>query len=206
MLDYEKIGLFLSNERKKEKLTQKQLAEKINITFQAVSRWEKGISVPSLDVLDDLSRIFNVSIDEILDNESKEFLMNKISNTERLAGIIIKILKVIGFILMLAQLECQYWNSYQSIIMILLGNIVPVLYLYILYNNYHLDCNIDSNFLKYSGKGAENSMYSPVFGCIKPIVCACNVCPCKFLKADRLLEYRASPSKGCPILAICTRI
>ena len=69
MLDYEKIGLFLSNERKKEKLTQKQLAEKINITFQAVSRWEKGISVPSLDVLDDLSRIFNVSIDEILKGE-----------------------------------------------------------------------------------------------------------------------------------------
>ena len=31
MLDYEKIGLFLSNERKKEKLTQKQLAEKLNI-------------------------------------------------------------------------------------------------------------------------------------------------------------------------------
>ena len=41
MLDYEKIGLFLSNERKKEKLTQKQLAGKLNITFQAVSRWEK---------------------------------------------------------------------------------------------------------------------------------------------------------------------
>ena len=69
MLDYEKIGSFLSTERKKEKLTQKQLAEKINITFQAVSRWEKGISVPSLDVLDDLSRIFNVSIDEILKGE-----------------------------------------------------------------------------------------------------------------------------------------
>lgn len=69
MLDYEKIGLFLSNERKKEKLTQKQLAGKLNITFQAVSRWEKGISVPSLDVLDDLSRIFNVSIDEILKGE-----------------------------------------------------------------------------------------------------------------------------------------
>lgn len=69
MLDYEKIGLFLSNERKKEKLTQKQLAEKLNITFQAVSRWEKGISIPSLDVLDDLSHIFSVSIDEILKGE-----------------------------------------------------------------------------------------------------------------------------------------
>jgi phosphoribosylformylglycinamidine cyclo-ligase len=79
MLDYEKIGLFLSNERKKEKLTQKQLAEKLNITFQAVSRWEKGISIPSLDVLDDLSHIFSVSIDEILKGErfNKHFSYEK---------------------------------------------------------------------------------------------------------------------------------
>lgn len=69
MLDYEKIGLFLLNERKKAKLTQKQLAEQLNVTFQAVSRWEKGLSTPSLDILDDLSQIFNVNIDEILKGE-----------------------------------------------------------------------------------------------------------------------------------------
>lgn len=44
MLDYKKIGQFLSNERKKAELTQKQLAEELNITFQAISRWEKGVS------------------------------------------------------------------------------------------------------------------------------------------------------------------
>lgn len=69
MLNYKKIGLFLSNERKKSKLTQKQLAEKLNISFQAVSRWEKGLSAPSLDILNNLSQIFNVSIDEILKGE-----------------------------------------------------------------------------------------------------------------------------------------
>ena len=69
MLDYKKIGQFLSNERKKAELTQKQLAEELNITFQAISRWEKGLSVPSLDILDDLSQIFNVSVDEILKGE-----------------------------------------------------------------------------------------------------------------------------------------
>ena len=46
-----------------------------------------------------MSKAFNVSIDEILDNDSKEFLINKISNTEKLAGIIIKILKVIGIVI-----------------------------------------------------------------------------------------------------------
>ena len=44
MLDYQKIGLFLSKKRKLSKLTQKQLADKLNISFQAVSRWEKGVS------------------------------------------------------------------------------------------------------------------------------------------------------------------
>lgn len=45
MLDYKKIGHFLLNERKKAELTQKQLAEELNITFQAISRWEKGVSL-----------------------------------------------------------------------------------------------------------------------------------------------------------------
>ncbi|MBM6930456.1 helix-turn-helix transcriptional regulator [[Clostridium] spiroforme] len=43
MLDYKKIGLYLLQKRKLYKLTQKQLADQLNISFQAVSRWEKDI-------------------------------------------------------------------------------------------------------------------------------------------------------------------
>ena len=84
--------------RKKNGLSQEQLGEKVEVTRQTISNWELGETAPNPEQLKKLSKTFNVSIDEILDNASKEFLMNKVSNTEQLAGMIIKILKVIGII------------------------------------------------------------------------------------------------------------
>ena len=85
--------------RKKNGLSQEQLGEKVDVTRQTISNWELGETTPNTEQLKKMSKAFNVSIDEILDNDSKEFLMNKISNTEILAGIIIIILKVIGFVI-----------------------------------------------------------------------------------------------------------
>ena len=85
--------------RKKNGLSQEQLGEKVDVTRQTISNWELGETTPNPEQLKKMSKAFNVSIDEILDNDSKEFLINKISNTEKLAGIIIKILKVIGFVI-----------------------------------------------------------------------------------------------------------
>ena len=85
--------------RKKNGLSQEQLGEKVYVTRQTISNWELGDTTPNPEQLKKMSKAFNVSIDEILDNDSKEFLMNKISNTEKLAGIIIKILKVIGIVI-----------------------------------------------------------------------------------------------------------
>ena len=84
--------------RKKNGLSQEQLGEKVDVTRQTISNWELGETAPNPEQLKKMSKAVDVSVDEILDNDSKEFLMNKISNTERLAGIIIKILKVIGFV------------------------------------------------------------------------------------------------------------
>lgn len=75
--------------RKKNGLSQEQLGEVVDVTRQTISNWELGETTPNPEQLKRLSKAFNVSIDEILDNESKEFLMNKISNTERLAGILV---------------------------------------------------------------------------------------------------------------------
>ena len=85
--------------RKKSGLSQEQLGEKVDVTRQTISNWELGETAPNPEQLKKMSKAFNVSIDEILDNDSKEFLMNKVSNTEKLAGIIIKILKVIGIVI-----------------------------------------------------------------------------------------------------------
>ena len=83
---------------KKSGLSQEQLGEKVEVTRQTISNWELGETAPNPEQLKKLSKTFNVSIDEILDNDSKEFLMNKVSNTEQLAGMIIKILKAIGIV------------------------------------------------------------------------------------------------------------
>ncbi len=84
--------------RKKQGLSQEQLGEKVNVTRQTISNWELNETAPNPKQLKLLSKALNVSIDELLDNERKEVLMNRVSNTERLAGMIIKILKVFGVI------------------------------------------------------------------------------------------------------------
>ena len=55
--------------RNKNKLTQEQFAEKLYVSRTAVSKWESGKGYPSIDSLKDISKIFNVSIDELLSNE-----------------------------------------------------------------------------------------------------------------------------------------
>ncbi len=82
--------------RKKQGLSQEQLGEKVNVTRQTISNWELNETTPNPDQLKLLSKALNVSIDELLDNEIKSVLEEKVSNTEKLAGIIIKILKFIG--------------------------------------------------------------------------------------------------------------
>ena len=57
------IGEKIKNKRKELNLTQEYLAKELNISRQAVSKWEKGISEPSMDNLVKLSEIFGVDID-----------------------------------------------------------------------------------------------------------------------------------------------
>ena len=68
MLNLKIIGSKITKLRKDLNLTQLELAEKIYVTPQAVSKWEKGRSVPSIDVLIGLTNLFNISIDYLLDN------------------------------------------------------------------------------------------------------------------------------------------
>ena len=62
------IGLNIMKLRKQEGLTQMELAEKMGVSFQAVSNWERGLSCPDIERLAEISRLFNVSLDEITEN------------------------------------------------------------------------------------------------------------------------------------------
>lgn len=66
MLDNIKIGNFITEKRKALGLTQQQLADRLNISFQAVSKWENGTTYPNIELLKDLATVLGVSVDEIL--------------------------------------------------------------------------------------------------------------------------------------------
>lgn len=93
-----KLGENILRLRKQQGISQEQLGERINVTRQTISNWELGETAPNPEQLKLLSKALNISIDELLDNEIRSVLENKVSNTEKLAGIIIKILKIIGIV------------------------------------------------------------------------------------------------------------
>ena len=74
-MDQIKIGKFIKETRKNQKLTQSDLAEKLNVSDRAISKWENGQSLPSIDILLILSSFFNVSIDDML---KKDLTIEKI--------------------------------------------------------------------------------------------------------------------------------
>jgi transcriptional regulator with XRE-family HTH domain/DNA-directed RNA polymerase subunit RPC12/RpoP len=68
-MDQVKIGKFISECRKKQKLTQLQLAEKLNITDRAVSKWETGRALPDSSIMLDLCDILKISVNDLLSGE-----------------------------------------------------------------------------------------------------------------------------------------
>ena len=71
-MDQEKIGKFIKKLRKDNSLTQDELAKKLGVTYQAVSKWENGKSIPDIAILKTISLLFNVNIDELLDGTVKD--------------------------------------------------------------------------------------------------------------------------------------
>ncbi len=70
-MDNEKIAKFIYNLRKKNKLTQKEFAKKLNVTAQAVSKWENARGIPDIEILKKISEVFDVDIDSIIDGKKK---------------------------------------------------------------------------------------------------------------------------------------
>lgn len=65
MLFNEKLKML----RKESKLTQEQLAEKLNVSRQAITKWEVGDGVPDIENLKQISKVFNITIDELVKEE-----------------------------------------------------------------------------------------------------------------------------------------
>ena len=90
------LGESILNLRKKNGLSQEQLGEKTNVTRQTISNWELNETAPNPEQLKLLSKALKVSIDELVDNDISSILVEKVSNTEKIAEMGIKTVKFIG--------------------------------------------------------------------------------------------------------------
>ena len=68
-MNQEKIGKFIVECRKEKNLTQEQLAEKIGTSSKSVSRWENGKTMPDYTIIEDLTIILDISINEFFYGE-----------------------------------------------------------------------------------------------------------------------------------------
>ena len=92
-MDQIKIGKFIAECRKKKNLTQAQLAEKLNITDRAISKWETGKAMPDSDIMLDLCDILGIKVNELLcgemieiehkDEQLNELIFQMAKNEER---------------------------------------------------------------------------------------------------------------------------
>ncbi len=69
MINAQRTGAYISQLRKAKDWTQLELAEKLHVTHQAVSQWEKGASFPDVALLPQLARLLGVSVDALLNGE-----------------------------------------------------------------------------------------------------------------------------------------
>lgn len=77
----EKVGQFIKKLRQTNNLTQKDLADKYNVSYQAVSKWENGKNLPDILLLRQMSKDFNINIEDLLDGE---YISNKKEGIKRI--------------------------------------------------------------------------------------------------------------------------
>ena len=71
-METENIAKIIKDIRKKHNLTQKQLADKLNVTYQAVSKWENGKNIPDIALLKEISNTFDIDINELIGSSKKK--------------------------------------------------------------------------------------------------------------------------------------
>ena len=69
-MDQVKIGKFIKEKRKEKKITQSELAEKLNVTDRAISKWENGICMPDSGIITELCKILNITINDLFSGET----------------------------------------------------------------------------------------------------------------------------------------
>ena len=108
-MDLIKIGKFIAEQRKKKKLTQEQLAEKLGINNRTISRWENGINMPDISLYKKICEVLDISVEELINGEKtkkenvkqsyEKALITTVDSNEKQGKKINKLLKILALIL-----------------------------------------------------------------------------------------------------------
>ncbi len=104
----------LQNLRKNKNLTQEELAEKLFVSRTAVSKWESGRGLPSIDILREIASFFSVSIDDLLSSD-KIITLAKLENKQdikRLCGLFLGVVDIFCFLLIILPLYAKKIDGY----------------------------------------------------------------------------------------------
>ena len=124
------IGETIASLRKQKGMTQNELAEKMNVTDKAVSKWERDLSCPDINTISKLADILDVSVEELLKAKKKEN-----SNT-KMKDLINLIFKAVALAMGIAVVVLNILNQIDiksSIIMLGIG--IACIAIYLLDNN-----------------------------------------------------------------------
>lgn len=114
-MDANATGRFIAERRRKKGLTQKELADKLQVTDKAISRWETGKGLPDISFLRPLSEILEVSISELLSGkiieendrgeQTEKILLDALTySRQMLANMMSLILSLVGIVLLISPL------------------------------------------------------------------------------------------------------
>lgn len=89
-MDQVKIGNFIKQKRKEKKITQSELAEKLNVTDRAISKWENGICMPDSGIIAELCKILSITINDLFSGE----VVDMKDSEKRLEKNLLEIIKI----------------------------------------------------------------------------------------------------------------
>jgi len=92
-MNQEKIGKFIAKCRRENKMTQQELAEKLNVSNRAISNWENGKNMPDLSLFKPLCEIFNISVNDLINGEIGDNQVDIVESTINYADKEIKKIK-----------------------------------------------------------------------------------------------------------------
>ena len=113
------VGENIKKTRNKIGITQEELAEKINVTRQAVSNWENGKTEPDIETLTKIAQIFDISIDELVDGIPKDIKQLRGKKTHLYIGIVFTAIYIISSLLMIIfkdPINDYYGRTYNAVV------------------------------------------------------------------------------------------